>query len=269
MERLSDMSTSEARQQWEAWREQRVEAVSAPYGPLALTGTHWLADLPDGRIPDIPGRWTEDPVGDGVLLTAEAGDGLTLAGQAFDGVARLGPDSGAETARVAHGRRKLPVMRREGRWAVRVFDPESAGRAAFAGIDVFDHDADWVLPGLFRPYEREQTVEVANADGRERGLDLAGELVVGFRAEYTLRVAAEADGALWAVFADGTSGTSSYRFRFLRPGIPDAEGRLTVDFNRALLPPCAFAEHFICPFPPPGNRLPVDVRAGERNPLTR
>ncbi len=84
-------------------------------------------------------------------------------------------------------------------------------------------------------------------------------------AEHTLQAAVEPDGSLWAVFADTTSGNSSYRFRFLRPPAPDDEGRVTVDFNRALLPPCAFADHFICPFPPPGNTLTVAVPAGERN----
>lgn len=54
-------------------------------------------------------------------------------------------------------------------------------------------------------------------------------------------------------------------FDFLRPAAPDAEGRTTVDFNRSLLPPCAFADHFVCPFPPPGNTLGVAIAAGERD----
>jgi uncharacterized protein (DUF1684 family) len=78
-------------------------------------------------------------------------------------------------------------------------------------------------------------------------------------------VTVEQDGSLWAVFADSTSGAGSYRFRFLRPAAPDADGRTTVDFNRALLPPCAFADHFVCPFPPPGNTLDIAVEAGERD----
>lgn len=73
------------------------------------------------------------------------------------------------------------------------------------------------------------------------------------------------DGSLWAVFGDATSGGGSHRFRFLYPAAPDAEGRTTIDFNRAQLPPCAFADHFICPFPPPGNILGVAVAAGERD----
>jgi uncharacterized protein (DUF1684 family) len=78
----------------------------------------------------------------------------------------------------------------------------------------------------------------------------------------TLRTTVEGDGSLGAVFGDATSGAG---VRFPRPAAPDAEGRTTVDFNRALLPPCAFAHHFICPFPPPGNTLDIAVGAGELN----
>lgn len=54
---MSTDTARDARQQWNAWREERTETVSAPYGPLALTGTYWLADTPEGRIPAIPGQW--------------------------------------------------------------------------------------------------------------------------------------------------------------------------------------------------------------------
>jgi hypothetical protein len=33
-------------------------------------------------------------------------------------------------------------------------------------------------------------------------------------------------------------------------------------------PPCAFADAFVCPFPPPGNALPIALEAGERAVLT-
>ncbi|MFG2678930.1 hypothetical protein [Streptomyces sp. NPDC048392] len=45
---------------WQRWRERRVATVSAPYGLLALTGTHWPGDHPEGQLPDILGRWTVD-----------------------------------------------------------------------------------------------------------------------------------------------------------------------------------------------------------------
>ncbi|MEU7577413.1 DUF1684 domain-containing protein [Streptomyces sp. NPDC041068] len=263
------VADAEAAQDWKRWHEQRTETVSAPYGPLSLTGTHWLADHPDGHLPGIPGRWTETP--DAVVLTAGRGDGLAVDGEPLAGEARLDADAGpVSAARVTHGGRRLVVLRREGLWAVRDFDPDAAARRAFQGIDATPYDARWAVPGRFTPYDEHRTVTVGNADGKERGLGLGGEL--SFRlggVEHTLQVAVEGDGSLWAVFADATSGTSSYRFRFLRPAAPDAKGRTTVDFNRSLLPPCAFADHFICPFPPPGNTLVTEIAAGERNLLDR
>ncbi|WP_251049719.1 MULTISPECIES: DUF1684 domain-containing protein [unclassified Streptomyces] len=250
---------------WAKWHEHRVDTVSAPYGPLSLTGTHWLADDTDGRIPAVPGRWRATD--GGVALSAAPGDGISLDGRPFTGDAVLAADEGSPAhSRIAAGDVRLVVIRREGDWAVRVFDPASKARAAFTGIEATPYDPAFALPGRFRPYGEDRTVQVENADGRERGLGLGGELSFSYQgAEHTLQVAVdEDDGSLWAVFGDTTGGRSSYRFRFLKPGVPGAGGSVTVDFNRAVLPPCAFADHFICPFPPPGNTLPFEVAAGER-----
>ncbi|WP_188266950.1 MULTISPECIES: DUF1684 domain-containing protein [unclassified Streptomyces] len=253
-----------AREEWRHWHEQREAAVSAPYGVLSLTGTHWLPDFPDGVVPGLPGQWRED--GDEVLLAARAEDGLTVDGEPFAGTVRLTADQGpAEDSRVAVGDRRLVLLRREGVWAVRDFDPGSEAREAFRGIEATPYDERWVVPGVFRPYGEARTVRVENADGVARGLGLAGELAFTLHgAAHTLQAAVEEDGTLWAVFADATSGKDSHRFRFLRPAAPAEDGSVTVDLNRALLPPCAFADHFLCPFPPPGNTLAVAVAAGER-----
>lgn len=64
--------------------------------------------------------------------------------------------------------------------------------------------------------------------------------------------------------ADGTSGVDAYRFRFLPIDLPSEDGTVTVDFNRAYLPPCAFSDQYVCPLPPAGNRLGVRIEAGER-----
>ncbi|MFC9297302.1 DUF1684 domain-containing protein [Streptomyces sp. NPDC057011] len=250
---------------WRKWHEHRVATVSAAYGPLALTGTHWLADYPEGRIPAVPGLWRA--TGAGVELTAAPEDGLSLDEKPFTGEVLLAADDAPPShARVAAGLLRLVVIRREGEWAVRVYDPEAANRRAFDGIEATPYDPSFVLPGEFRPYGEHRTVQVENADGRARGLGLGGELRFRFEGvEHTLQVAVdEQDGGLWAVFGDATGGRSSYRFRFLKPGIPARDGSIDVDLNRTLLPPCAFADHFICPFPPPGNTLPFEVAAGER-----
>ncbi|MFG2414172.1 hypothetical protein [Streptomyces goshikiensis] len=98
---------------WRTWHEHRVATVSAPHGPLALTGTLWLADCPDGRIPAAPGNWRA--VGDATELSATPSDGIALDGKPFAGEAILaadevrprGPDLGGEPGFVHAGERRL------------------------------------------------------------------------------------------------------------------------------------------------------------------
>ena len=43
-------------------------------------------------------------------------------------------------------------------------------------------------------------------------------------------------------------------------------GRVLLDFNRAINPPCVFTPYATCPLPAPENRLPFAVSAGEKLP---
>lgn len=72
------------------------------------------------------------------------------------------------------------------------------------------------------------------------------------------------------LFADATSGVTTYAAnRALEIGAPDAEGWVTVDFNRAGNLPCAYSDLATCRLPPTENRLPAAIEAGERIPLER
>lgn len=67
------------------------------------------------------------------------------------------------------------------------------------------------------------------------------------------------------VFRDATAGESYPACRFLF-GEDPTESEITLDFNRAISPPCAFTDLAICPLPPPGNILPFRIEAGELAP---
>jgi uncharacterized protein (DUF1684 family) len=52
--------------------------------------------------------------------------------------------------------------------------------------------------------------------------------------------------------------------RFLYAERP-RDGKIVLDFNREVNPPCAFTPFATCPLPPPKNRFPVRIAAGEKN----
>ncbi|MEV0530891.1 DUF1684 domain-containing protein [Kitasatospora sp. NPDC050463] len=262
--------TATAAEDWKHWSDGRAAAVSAAHGQLALTGTHWLEPEPTGTA-GLPGLWWADA--EGVRVRATAADGITVAGAPgpVDGEVLLRPDTdpAADTASV--GELLLVPIEREGELALRVFDPASPRRQSFAGISAYPYSPEWAVPAVFTPFEDgdAQAVLVPNADGKDRPLAVSGRITFTVAGEHrTLTVSGTARG-LSGVIADATSGADTYRFRFITLPAPDANGRTVLDFNRAYLPPCAFADHFICPFPPPGNRLDFAVEAGEKQVLTR
>ena len=77
-------------------------------------------------------------------------------------------------------------------------------------------------------------------------------------------------GGVFLSFADATSGSETYGAgRYLLDTVKGADlgetdGRLVLDFNFAYNPSCAYDPRWVCPLAPPGNRLTVPVRAGER-----
>lgn len=71
---------------------------------------------------------------------------------------------------------------------------------------------------------------------------------------------------LFIPFRDQTSGKATYgggRYLDLRTG-ELKDGTLSLDFNNAYNPYCAYADGFACPIPPRENTLRVPVEAGEQ-----
>jgi hypothetical protein len=79
-------------------------------------------------------------------------------------------------------------------------------------------------------------------------------------------------GGVFIPFRDATNGPETYGAgRYLVDGAKSADlggdpeaGTITIDFNFAYHPSCAFDPRWACPLAPPENRLDIDIRAGER-----
>lgn len=81
------------------------------------------------------------------------------------------------------------------------------------------------------------------------------------------------DTEVFFVFRDRTSGKESYGAgRFLKARLPATDGiadpavnrKISLNFNFAYNPPCAFTPFATCPLPPAENWLSFAVPAGEQ-----
>lgn len=255
------------------YRQRREQAVTAPKGNLALVNTQWITGDPEAAaqpVWGIPGLWAPLPKGQsGLKVVASAEDGIVVDGALVDGEAIVrGKDDAAPSEIVFSDTvTGFVIASEDGDYALRVWDSNSEAIQQFGSIDAFDFNPEWIIQAQFTPIEGGKTVgfEHLKDDGSTREKVIPGEITFSKDGvEYNL-AAFKAGRALQLVFADSTNGDSTYsvgRFLFVAPN-PD--GTVTLDFNLAVLPPCAFSYNFNCPLPPAQNRFAVPIEAGEKN----
>ena len=178
--------------------------------------------------------------------------------------ADLRPDSRED--RVALGDLTLFVHASGSRFAIRMKDKNSQLRKNFTGLNWFPIDPAYHLTAKFVSYPAPKELDSQNVLG-----DAIKRRVIGYVSFFlngqTIRLDAEENDSapgLFIVFRDLTSGKLTYpASRFLDTDVPK-DGAVELDFNEAYNPPCAYNSFTTCPLPLPGNRLQIEIPAGEK-----
>ncbi len=155
------------------------------------------------------------------------------------------------------------VIQRGNRFGIRVKDKNSEARRAFNGLRYFPVNPRFRIEARFAPYEPVKTIAIPNILGQIDKETSPGYVVFNLGArEYRLTPVNSGD-MLFFIFKDLTSGRETYPAgRFLFTDLPK-DGKVVLDFNKAVNPPCAFTEFATCPLPPEQNHLPIRIEAGE------
>lgn len=264
----------------EQWRRERAERLRRPDGWLSLLGLHWLApgshsigrDAGNDIVLAVgpPQLGTIELRNDGsVLLTPLPGAPAVIDDVPAAAPVVLVPDSSGAPTRIAldDGRAGMMLIERSGRLGLRVRDANAPTRTGFVGIDNFDIDPSWRIDARFEPHPPGKTIDIASVINTLEPMPNPGAVVFERDGRsHRLEAVDEGDGQLFLIFADRTSGKSTYGAgRFLYADPPAAgNDRVVVDFNRAYNPPCALNAYSTCPLPPPENRLDLEVTAGEK-----
>ncbi len=264
----------------QTWRDQRRGDLTRPDGWTSLVGLHWLdngahylgSDTDNGiRLAMGPAHLGMIEIkGDSLRFVPEKGVALTLDGAPLTGATVLRADddpAGPSALSFDDGKGLATVIKRSGRFALRVKHADAPSRTGFKGLDYWPAAAGWRVPGTFKPHPPGRTLTIANITGTTDDLPNPGAVeFVRDGKTYRIEALDEGDGQLFLVFADRTNGHGSYGAgRFLYAAMPDAQGRVALDFNRAYNPPCAFTPFATCPLPPADNRLDLAIDAGEKS----
>lgn len=169
--------------------------------------------------------------------------------------------------RVTFGTISFFVIDRGGRKALRVRDTASERRANFAGIDYFPIDPSWRIEADWEWFERPREVMIKNILGQESAALVPGKAVferAGKKFEL-LPLVDGSDDPMMFVISDLTSGDETYAAARFVYADPPSGGKVLLDFNLAMNPPCAFTPFATCPLPPAENRMNIAVTAGEKD----
>jgi len=259
------------RQQVERWREQHQKDLTADDGWLTVAGLDWLKDGenrvgadPASEVPLSPNSAPQHVAtiffhAGQVVLHPAPGVPLTLNGkQASQTTLR------EDTDILAINRLKFFLIRRGDRVGIRLKDNDSPERKRFTGLTWYPIDPSWRIRARFTAWDSPHTISFTNTIGQQETEQSPGYVTFTRNGrEYRLEPMLD-DGKLFFVFRDHTSGKTTYgASRFLYAD-PAKDGFVSLDFNQAENPPCAFTAYATCPLPSPQNRLDLAVEAGEK-----
>ncbi len=262
----------------ETWIEKREERLKRPDGYLSIVGLYWLEEgentfgsdpssdivFPDKALPSI-GYF--DVTGEKVTVTVDPTADVRHEGTVVKTLALLDDRDENGPTMIEMGTLSWYVIKRGDRLLIRLKDSESRLRKSFAGLKRFATDERWQIEGTLETYTPDKYIPFEDTIGLVTNQRVFGTIVFEINGE-TYRLDTLGDrGAeeLFVIFADGTSGLETYGGgRFLYVDAPGSDGRVTIDFNKAYNPPCAFNAYTTCLLPPPQNRLAIRITAGEK-----
>jgi uncharacterized protein (DUF1684 family) len=263
----------------ETWRLDREKQLKAEGGWLTVTGLFWLKpgvnSFGAGASNDIVLPSPAPPQAGSLVLDSGRitvavlpGVPVTLGGNPVTRMQLRSDAGGAAPDVLALGALTLQVIERGGRLAVRLNDGNSAARREFKGLTWYPVNPEYRVTARFTPYDQPVTMIVPSIIGVDERMASPG--FVSFElAGKRLRldpILEPGEARLFFIIRDATSGRTTYGGgRFLYAD-PPKDGRVVLDFNKAQSPPCAFTPYATCPLPPPQNRLPISIEAGELSP---
>lgn len=251
------------------WQTRRSERLQAEDGWLSLIGLFWIEE--GQNVVTVPSKSVPEPIHltrSGTAVTLQPAPGMTIEGQPVAQPMVLRADTNSQGPTIVQiGAVRFNVIERGPRLGLRVKDAQADTRVHFVGLEYYPIDPKWRVEARFEPYNPPKKIPIDDVTGMRSESISPGALVFTIDGqEHRLDpVIEEGTEDLFVIFKDTTSRDTTYPAgRYLYTKRPGPDGKTIIDFNRAYNPPCAFTAFATCPLPPPQNRLPIRIEAGEK-----
>ena len=247
------------------WKAKRLARLTRDDGWLTLCGLSWLKEgknsvgsdstntviLPAGKAPNVVGAIY---LAKGVLQF-EAQKGVEVYHN--DSLVTSLPivsDEQSDPTILRYKTITFYVIKRGEELCVRVKDKENPERLHFKGLEYFPVNPKFRFEAKLIPYNPAKILEIPSAIGTVEKNTSPGALAFQFEGkEYRIDAVIEkgSEDQFFIMMMDETSGKETYAVgRQLYTSLPDSNGNVILDFNRAYNWPCVFTPYATCPIPP-------------------
>ena len=268
------MANDEYEQSILKWRQEVDTNLRRENGWLALAGLFWLRKgtnligsdpesdiLLPARAPAQLGTFEFD--GNNVTLQVDAKLPVEVNG-VMTKSALLDADQEDVPSFITFSDMRMVVVRRSKGVGIRLWDNTREERRTFPSRQWYPVKEELCVPATYTRYETPRVVKMPDILGAI--LDEPMQGFVSFAIDgkqYELVVEELPDRRLFIQFMDLTNHRTTYPSGRYHYTDAHEHGKVSVDFNKAYSPPCAFTDYATCTFPPPENRLEVAIQAGE------
>src|SRR3954469_9093347 len=261
----------------EKWRTDREANLKKETGWLTVAGLFWLkpgtntvgaGEKFDVRLTDNfkqPRFGQIDFENGRAVLKVESGVEAQIDGKSISGPIELVSDEKGKPPEIRTGTQTFFLIKREERYGIRLKDSNSEARRNFAGLHWFPVNETYKVTARLEPGTEAKELKVPNVLGGFFKMKSPGRLRFLLEGkEQSLQTVEEDDGSLFLIFGDQSNEQETYKSgRFLYAD-KLVNGETELDFNKAENPPCAFTPYATCPLPPAGNKLTLEINAGEK-----
>lgn len=146
-------------------------------------------------------------------------------------------------------------------------------KLVFSSLDYFEVDSSYRIRAHFKKFKEPDVVKMAYSTGKDKPYLRYAKLGFNLNDRHLKLIAYQSmelsgkpghQDDLFVPFHDATNGKTTYKGgRYLEIKKPAGDS-VTLDFNRAYNPYCAYNDRYKCPVPPADNQLSVQVKAGEK-----